>query len=248
MNEIAKTFATLKSSAPFWSLRYTEEKSEFLAVRDDVAEPPRLASDRGAMLTAMANGGCGYAATSDLSPAGLQAALDRATSWANASTKISAVPYDPAKMPAPRGNWTSPPSATSFGSIGERFDLLAAECHAAKVDSRIVDRYASLDIIHGEQLYLSNHGAEVHQQFRYTIPHAYVCANRDSETQTRSLGFAQQGGMDILQRAGFRGCGRRLAEDALQLLLAANCPSGKMDLLLLPEQMMLQIHESIGQP
>ncbi len=248
MNEVVKHFATLKSSAAFWSLRYTEENSQFLAVRDDVAEPPRLARDRGAMLTAMVQGGCGYAATSDLSLTGLQTALDCATNWAHVSRKISAVPYDPTTMPAPRGSWTSPPSSASLGSIGDRFDLLAAECRAAKLDSRIVDRYASLDVIHGEQLYLSNHGAEVHQQFRYTVPHAYVSANRESETQTRSLGFAQQGGMDILQRAGFRGCGKRLAEEALQLLLAANCPSGKMDLLLLPEQMMLQIHESIGHP
>ncbi len=248
MNEIVKHFQSLNCRAPFWSLRYVEENSEFLAVRDDVAEPPRLASDRGAMLTAMVDGGCGYAATSDLSQTGLQTALDRATEWAMASSKISAVAYNPANMPAPQGSWNSPPSAASLGSIRERFDLLAQECQAAKIDSRIVDRYASLDVIHGEQLYLSNHGAEVHQQFRYTVPHAYVCANRDSETQTRSLGFAQQGGMDIMQRAGYHGCGKRLAEEALQLLLAANCPSGKMDLLLLPEQMMLQIHESIGHP
>ncbi len=248
MDEIVRNCAALKSAAPFWSLRYTEEKSESLAVRDDVAEPPRIAIDRGVMLTAMVNGGCGYVATSDLSLAGLQAALDRATTWANTSSKISAVPYDPTNMPASRGTWTSPPSSASLGSIGDRLDLLAKECREAKLDSRIVDRYASLDVIYGEQLYLSNQGAEVHQQFRYTIPHAYVSANRDSETQTRSLGFAQQGGMDILQRVGFHGSGKRLAEEALQLLLAANCPNGKMDLLLLPEQMMLQIHESIGHP
>ncbi len=248
MNDITKHFSALKSTAPFWSLRYVDEKSETLAVRDDVAEPPQLSSDRGAMLTAMVEGGCGYAATGDLSPAGLQNALDRATDWALATQHVSAIAYDPARMPAPRGSWTSPPSATSLGSRREQFDLLAAECAAAQIDDRIVDRYASLNVINGEQLYLSNTGAQVDQQFRYTIPHAYVCANRDSETQTRSLGFAQQGGADILRRAGFAGCGKRLAEEALQLLLAANCPSGKMDLLLMPEQMMLQIHESLGHP
>ena len=72
MNEIAKHFASLKSTAPFWSLRYVEEKSEMLAVRDDVVEPAHLSNDRGAMLTAMVDGGCGYAATNDLSPAGLK--------------------------------------------------------------------------------------------------------------------------------------------------------------------------------
>jgi len=34
----------------------------------------------------------------------------------------------------------------------------------------------------------------------------------------------------------------------LELLAAPNCPSGAMDLLLSPDQMVLQIHESIGHP
>ncbi|HKX38373.1 MAG TPA: DNA gyrase modulator, partial [Burkholderiales bacterium] len=63
----------LRSSAPFWSLRLHEEKTEHLAVRQDTLEPPRYSIDRGAMLTAVTEGGYGYCATSDLSPAGLQA-------------------------------------------------------------------------------------------------------------------------------------------------------------------------------
>ena len=39
-----------------------------------------------------------------------------------------------------------------------------------------------------------------------------------------------------------------IADEALQLLAAPNCPTGKMDVLLAPDQMVLQIHESIGHP
>jgi predicted Zn-dependent protease len=39
-----------------------------------------------------------------------------------------------------------------------------------------------------------------------------------------------------------------VADQALQLLLAPNTPQGKRDLLLMPDQMILQIHESIGHP
>jgi predicted Zn-dependent protease len=39
-----------------------------------------------------------------------------------------------------------------------------------------------------------------------------------------------------------------MAEEALQLLTAPNCPSGTMDILLAPDQVILQIHESIGHP
>ncbi len=70
-------FRALRSAAPFWSLRYLEETRESLAVRQDTLEPPGFAVDRGAMLTAVTEGGHGYCATSDVSQAGLQAALAR---------------------------------------------------------------------------------------------------------------------------------------------------------------------------
>ncbi|WP_425128875.1 TldD/PmbA family protein [Burkholderia pseudomallei] len=52
----------------------------------------------------------------------------------------------------------------------------------------------------------------------------------------------------MCSRYGFEGAGARVADEALQLLAAPNCPSGRRDLLLMPDQMMLQIHESIGHP
>ena len=72
-------FSQLDSRADFWSLRYVDERAETFSVRKNVPQPPSLVIDRGAMLTAYAEGGCGYAATSDVSRAGLQRALDRAT-------------------------------------------------------------------------------------------------------------------------------------------------------------------------
>ncbi|MEO6023383.1 MAG: TldD/PmbA family protein [Burkholderiales bacterium] len=248
IDTIARSFKALNSSAPFFSLRYVDEISETLSLRQGVQEPPRILTDRGVMLTAIVAGGCGYAATSDLSQSGLQQALDRATQWAETTRHASVIAYDPARVTSAAGRWNSPPSPIPLPTRSERYDILAAECNAAQIDDRIVDRYASIDHIHTEQLYLSNQDAEIHQQFRYVISHAYVSANRNAETQTRSFQLAQQGGADILQRSGFFGSGKRLAEEALQLLLTANCPSGKMDLLLMPDQMMLQIHESIGHP
>src|SRR5205085_214002 len=111
-----------------------------------------------------------YCATSDLSQAGLQKALDRATEWAQATRGKSVVKFDPARMPAPRGQYESP-FAKERPKAGDIRDLLMEECKRAKVSDKIVERYA-----------------------------------------------------------------------------APNCPSGTMDVLLMPDQMMLQIHESIGHP
>src|SRR4051812_41327228 len=245
--ELSSAFAALRSSAPFWSLRYHEEKRESHAMRQDTLEPPRRSLDRGAMLTALTEGGYGYCATSDLSRAGLQKALDRATEWAEATKGRSAYRFDPAAMPAPRGEYES-------FSVEERpgrsvlQDLLARECKAAKTDDRIVERYASLHLVDEQRLYLTSTGGEVAQRFRFTLPHMRVTANEGMETQSRSLDHARQGGFEQVKDARFIGSGERLAHEALQLLAAPNCPSGKMDLLLMPDQMMLQIHESIGHP
>ena len=101
--DLRDRFRKLKSTAPFWSLRYVEETRELLAVRQDTLEPPVLSIDCGAMLTAVTEGGYGYCATSDVSLAGLQAALDRATTWAAATRAASVYPVDPRSMPASRG-------------------------------------------------------------------------------------------------------------------------------------------------
>src|SRR6185295_4986626 len=120
----------LRSAAPFWSVRRHEEKHEFLAVRQDTLEPPSMSVDRGAMLTAVVDGGYGYCATSDLSQAGLQAALDKATAWAEATRGKSVPKFDPARMPAPKGEYESPFAKERLGKK-EIVELLMAECRAA---------------------------------------------------------------------------------------------------------------------
>ncbi len=239
---------TLKSSAPFWSLRYSSETRELLAVRQDTLEPPRLSIDRGAMLTAITEGGYGYCATSDLTASGLRAALDRATAWAETTRATSVYRFDPRHMPALKGERRIEPGDVPLRSRRELYDLLADECRHARIDNRIVERDMGLELREVEQVYLTNTGGEVRQQFRFTVPQAHVTANQGIDTQTRSLLHAQQGGLEQLEYAGLVGCGTRLADEALRLLLAPNCPSGAMDLLLMPDQMMLQIHESIGHP
>jgi predicted Zn-dependent protease len=238
-------FLALRSPAAFWSLRYLEESRESLAVRQDTLEPPRLAIDRGAMLTAVTEGGHGYCATSDLSAAGLQAALDRATAWAEATRSASVHRFDPRRMLAPQGERRAPPPGTPVLSRPELAEMLAEECRRAKIDDRVVERAAGLELCEVESRYLTNTGGDVRQQLRYAIPHAHVTANQGTETQTRSFLRAQQGGF---ARSGLAGVGVRLAEEALQLLAAPNCPSGRMQLLLMPDQMMLQVHESVGHP
>src|SRR5688500_4528799 len=143
---IRKLLPALRASVPFWSIRCVEETREALAVRQDTIEPPRLTIDRGVMITAIADGGYGYCATSDLTRAGLQAALDRACAWAEATRASSVYRYSAADMPAPVGERGAQSPAAPSLSRSELYDLLADECRAARIDARIVERYAGLEL------------------------------------------------------------------------------------------------------
>jgi hypothetical protein len=57
---IQRRFAQLRCSAPFWSLRYVDERSRYLCVRQNVTEAPRLFRDCGAMLSVYDAGAYGY--------------------------------------------------------------------------------------------------------------------------------------------------------------------------------------------
>ena len=245
-------FKQLRCNAEFWSLRLVQEHAECYAVRKNVPQPPMLISDRGAMLTAYAEGGCGYAATSDLSLGGLQAALDRAENWARATAGRSLIDFRPLPRPAPRGAYASPGVDQPGRSQQEWYELLADESRHAGCDPRIVDWEATVETRTAEHRYLTSAGGEVVQRYRFVMPGLSVTAHASGDTQTRTLngyrGLAQQGGESMLDRFAFVGSGRRVADEALQLLLAPNCPSGAMDVLLMPDQVILQIHESIGHP
>jgi predicted Zn-dependent protease len=247
----AQAARTLKSGADFWSLRIVDETIDDHVVRNDVAQPLRTVRDRGAMLIAWVGSGAGYAATGNLSAAGLQAALDAATARAKASASLSLIDHSVIARPATSGEYVSPNAEHALPTRREWLERLAHECAAANLDSRVVERTASVQLTHTDQLYITGDGVRIDQRFRFVMPQLSVAAHANGDTQLRTLGdygTLAQGGIEVLARYGFDGAGARIADEALQLLAAPNCPTGKRDLLLMPDQMMLQIHESIGHP
>jgi predicted Zn-dependent protease len=248
----AQAARALKSDADFWSLRIVDETIDAHEVRNDVAQPLRTVRDRGAMLIAYVGAGAGYAASANLSVAGLQAALDIATARARASGALSLIDHREIARPATSGRYVSPNAEHALPSRREWLERLARECAAAQIDPRIVERTANVQVTQTDQLYITGDGVRIDQHFRFVMPQLSVAAHADGDTQVRTLngsyGTLAQGGLEVLARYGFDGAGARVAHEALQLLAAPNCPSGKRDLLLMPDQMMLQIHESIGHP
>jgi len=238
--------------ADFWSLRFVVESSESFSVRKNVPQPWSVMTDRGVMASVYADGGYGYAATSDTSADGIRNALERAAGWARATARYALTDSRALPRPAPRGAYASPSLDAELPDRREWFDLLQRESADAGFDARIVDWEALVDVRHATHRLITSEGGDVVQRYRFLYPSISVTAHADGITQQRSLnghrGICQQGGMEILERFNFVGSGRLVGEEALELLLAPNCPSERMDVLLAPDQVVLQIHESIGHP
>jgi predicted Zn-dependent protease len=264
--EIIRRLRDLAPAVEYWSARFVDEASEQLTVRRDVTEAPRRERDTGVMITVTEGGGSAHAATGDLTDAGLAAAFTQARDLARATAGRHLV----ATVGRTTSSATGAPASTALRyaspvtrpvtttTLAERLDLLRAACRSitpdgAAPDPRIVDRMASLWSTQTDQWFVDSDGREVEQHWRFVVPHLQATAQAGGVTQTRSAagqynGFCQQGGLEVLERAGFATDGPRVAREAVELVTAPMCPEGTMDVLLMPDQMMLQIHESIGHP
>lgn len=236
------------------SVRLVDERSEHLTVRRNELEPIFTEYDSGVMISIWDGGGLGYAATSDLSEAGLASAVSRARHWASVTAGTMVTTVAPTDHPV--GTYVSPVEV-SWDSmpLDDRLELLQQQSRLLGIDERIVDWGASLVRREVDQLVIttSNSGdrGRIEQRFRFVYPALSATANEGINTQSRSFGgnaYCGQGGAEVLGRYGFGDAASLIASQALELLDAPNCPTGVMDLLLAPDQMILQIHESIGHP
>ncbi len=252
LSEFADRFAAEAPACDYWTLRLVEEDSDHLEVRQGVMEPSLLGSSLGAMITVVKGGGIGYGATSDLSAAGLRAAGERAADWARIQARLGLFDAEFYPRTSTRADYHSPIGQSWKSlSVADKLALLQDANRALAIDDRILDWSAWLARRRVSQLLITSDGGRVSQVFESVHPGLVAVANAGSQTQRRHGGgsdWAQQGGLERLAAARLLEDAPRVAEEAIALLDAPECPDDTRDLILMPSQMVLQIHESIGHP
>jgi predicted Zn-dependent protease len=254
LDDLTRMAGALRPDADQWTVRWSRTKTRFWSVRRGVAEPPNASHEAGALVTAVVDGAEGWAATADVSERGLSAALAVASGWARAVKANALVRLVDTDVSDVRGEWSGPgvgQAPPSSADILAALRGLEARLRAGAPD--IVDATARFEITDLEQAMWTSRGGATWQRSSLIAPNLAVTAARGAVSQGRSLmsgysgGVCRQGAPD-LDVPGLLAEADRVREEALQLLAAPDCPSGRMPLLLMPGQMMLQIHESIGHP
>lgn len=253
MFDIHSSLNQIKLEADWVGLRQISEKTSFRAVRDEKPDANNVRFDQGIMVEVLVNGHFGYAGTSDLSESGVRRAALKAVTMAKAMAPQKSFEFSPEQRPANRGHYRSPAikPLDSFSSK-EISDLFVEATRAMNISDKIVSRSARAMIVETEMFNVSSSGTDISQSFSIVSMDFSATAAHGGEIQNRSenggLARCLQVGAEIFDRQRILTQVKKVAEEAVELLTAQNCPQETMDLILAPDQMTLQVHESIGHP
>lgn len=177
-----------------------------------------------------------------------------AVELARALRRASPRPVEQAREPAHRGRFATPTAIDPFAvSLRERIALLRQAEESMAGRSEVVAREAALSLRREQRWHCSSDGLAVHQELTRTGAGIAATAVVDGVCERRSYpasfggDFAGRGFEHVLDMELARH-GERVRDEAIELCRAPTCPAGTRDLLLMGNQLMLQIHESVGHP
>ncbi|HEY6759399.1 MAG TPA: TldD/PmbA family protein, partial [Baekduia sp.] len=230
--------------------RHVHTREEQLAVHDELVDSVDAAEAEGIGVRVLVGGAWGFAATRDVTPAGAEAALQRALAVAAAQPKAGARPLAP--VVAATGHWESACAIDPFAlPLEERLGHLFAAVAAMRGDDRIVRADASATMLRTTKALATSDGTAVTQVLTECGAGIGATAVGDGELQVRTYpsahggnvaaaGWEQVIGLDLVGHAP------RVASEAIELLTAPEVPEGRRTIVLHSEQLALQLHESIG--
>ncbi len=251
--DLSLALNTLKTSADWVGLRQVCETTTTRYVRDGHPQSNHRHHTQGIMVEVLAQGQFGYAATSHLDLNSLQIAVDRAYQQALATAPWATHAFTPAVRPRAVGEYLSAIAKPSdLLSVADLTALLIQVCATLKVSDQIVKTAALAQAIETEHRFVSSNGSDVYQRFLSINTDYSATAQDGTLIQQRSdnggMARCYQAGVEVLDPQQVLNRAQRIGEQALELLQAPECPTTTTTLVLAPDQMMLQIHESVGHP
>lgn len=250
---LQKEFNKYQKSADFVAFKLVSEKTRDYKVRNGKTEDLCQFNDTGLLIEVMIDGHIGYGATAELTVDGIKKAFNKARSMTTVASQMGVFKFDQSVRPAAKGSYQSQRKIKLDRlSLAELFDFLKKTSLALKKNDKIISAVSDAMLIECQQHYFSSIGAEFHQEFDIIVNSLSATAVDGQESQTRSLhggrGNCLQIGAEYFNlEQALKDCDE-ISTQALELLTAEDCPSETCDLILAPDQMLLQIHESIGHP
>ena len=239
--------------ADYADIRFENSRAERIEVRNGVVATLSDATSRGYGVRALIDGAWGFAASSDLTDAGIDRAAARAVEIARAGAAISGRKFGAAPARAYKDRFVTPVQQDPGGiPLDVRVTMLLEAEKLLHVDRQISVGRAWMDLWRTDKVFYSTIGSRIEQSIAQTGSGLQAMAVGAGDMQTRTfpgdIGLYKAGGWEVIEEAKLRENAQRIAEETVQLLRAPQCPAGDFDLILGGSQMSLQMHESCGHP
>lgn len=246
--------ATVGLGAAYADVRVIEHQAESMIVKN--GSLAAVSSDRSAGfgIRALVDGAWGFASSQDLEPSAAESVARRAVAIARASRLAGGAEVVLDDSPPERGVWATPFVEDPFAvSLEEKLRILFEADAAMGRATGISLRETSIEAARDRKWFGSSEGARVEQDLVSCGAGMTATAVNEHESQERSYpkslgGQVVGAGFEAIREMDLPSHGQGIAEEAIALLDAPQCPSGEMDVILEASQVAIQVHESCGHP
>jgi len=256
MNEILGWALNLAAQrgASYADARIVDDRSRSLATKNGKLGHASDAESQGIGIRVIADGAWGFAASKDLSRAVVEDTAARALAIARASARVKQEDVRLAPEEPVTAEWRTPYRIDPFTtSIEQNLDLLLRIDAELRAVSGVTLAETGMNFKREDSWFASSEGANIHQTKISTGAGYTAYAFAGTEIMKRSYpnsfgGQWQNKGYELIEELKLVENARRVAEEAVALHKAAQCPEGVSTIILDSSQLGLQIHESIGHP
>lgn len=239
-----------KKGVRFGDLRYHRRERERLVLENGELRSTAL-EEAGVGIRVVLRRAQGFAATNDLSEGSLFACAKQALRTAQACERLNREELIFAELPAARGTFAGPCAEDPFNvPLAKKIGLLRA-VEEVMPKERILHFGCGLDFWKHHKYYVNTEGSQLEQTFVESGAFLRVTVHKDGEVQHRSYpnshgGNYHQAGYEFIEGLHLSEEAPRVYREAIELLDAPPVEEGETTLLIMPDQMALQIHESVG--
>jgi TldD protein len=243
-----------RAGAGYADIRVVERSTESLTVKNgNLAE---ASSDRSAGfgIRVLVDGAWGFAGSSRLELGEVERVTRDAVAIARASGLATREPIKLDDSPPAIAIYRTPFREDPFAvPLDEKLRILFEADETMGKVAGITLRTSSMESAREVKTFASSEGAQIEQELLEVGAGIEATAVNDNEVQRRSYpqsagGQHVTGGFEAIRDLHLAENAQRIAEEAVALLDAPQCPSGEMTLIIGSSQLALQVHESCGHP
>ena len=241
----------LAAGAEYADARVVIGRSQSIEALNETIESLDQGETGGVGVRALIGSSWGFFATAELTGADARRAGEQAAAIARASASVPGDPMPLADVPVRDDTFETAHAEDPFAvSLAAKGDLLVDVTGTMRSVPGIALARAFLTAWDTRKWFVSSQGHRLAQHLVECGGGMDATAVGEAETQRRSypqaFGQFETGGYEVVRRWDLPGHAGRIAEEAVALLSAPECPAGETDLILESSQLALQIHESVG--